>query len=156
MGRAGGASVRQRGRTSDALDGERDLEHAVERRGRLVLRVEARLGASYGNSILAEWVHYGGPPPRGRDCTSIDLCDNPIEIQTEKAVMLIAQTRPEIAWALRARWCGHGRVGVERFEIFQVLAGDYSKRSFFEFTKTGEAMAFNLLFPRAARMRVAA
>lgn len=121
------------------------------------LRAEVRLGSSYGNCILADWVRYGGPPPRGRECCgATDLAENPIEIQTERAVMLISRTRPEIAWALRARWCGHGRVGVERFEIFEALAGQHSKRSFFEYTKQGEAMAFNLLFPNATRMSVAA
>lgn len=117
---------------------------------------EAMLGSAYGNSILADWVRFGGPPPRGRDCTQADPQDNPIEQQTERAVMMIAKEREAIAWALRARWCGSGRIGVERFELFQALAGAYSKRSYFEFTKLGEAMAFNILFPNAERMRVAA
>lgn len=108
-------------------------------------------GVSYGNCILADWVKFGGPPPRGRECCGgVDLAENPIEQQTERAVMIIAKSHEHVAYALRARWCGAGRVGVERFELFQALSRtDYSKRSYFEFIQRGEAMVFPLLFPRA-------
>lgn len=108
-------------------------------------------GVSYGNCILADWVKFGGPPPRGRECCGgVDLAENPIEQQTERAVMIIAKSHEHVAYALRARWCGAGRVGVERFELFQTLCRhDYSKRSYFEFIQQGHGMVFRLLFPNA-------
>lgn len=108
-------------------------------------------GVSYGNCILADWVKFGGPPPRGRECCGgVDLAENPIEQQTERAVMIVAKSHEHVAYALRARWCGAGRVGVERFELFQALCQhDYKKRSYFEFIQQGHGMVLRLLFPNA-------
>lgn len=111
----------------------------------------APAGVSYGNCILADWVKFGGPPPRGRECCGgVDLAENPIEQQTERAVMIVAKSHEHVAYALRARWCGSGRVGVERFDLFQALCRhDYSKRSYFDFIQQGHGMVFLLLFPNA-------
>lgn len=150
---------------------QKAIEYRLERWGRAfriypgdkseeaaALETEAELGRSYGNSILADWVKFGGPPPRGRECCGIDdPCDNPIEQQTERAVLIVAKTHQDIAWALRARWCGTGRIGVERFELFQALCRhEYSKRTYFELIQQGHAMTFALLFPKAGAQRAAA
>jgi hypothetical protein len=135
------------------------IEYRLERWGRanrILVRTEdyedeaeAALGRAYGNCILAEWARYGGPPPKGRDCSGEDPAENPIEQQTEMAVMQIAIENPDIAAALRARYCGRGRVGVERYEVFKVLAGDYSRATYFRAIQIGKDMAFRILKPLA-------
>jgi hypothetical protein len=113
-------------------------------------RAEIDLGRAFGNCLLADWVKYQGPPPRGRDCSGEDLAENPIEQQTERAVMIIAKTRPECAWALRARYCGRGRVGVERLELFGELSGTkYTRRQFYECIQSGCLLIAGILFKPA-------
>jgi hypothetical protein len=70
----------------------------------------------------------------------------------EQAVAELAKEAPQIAWSLRAMWCGRGRRGVERYELAKALCGcSFSKSEFYLRCQLGFAHVARFILRKAQR-----
>jgi hypothetical protein len=76
-------------------------------------------------AVLIE--HAGEMPPRptGFRPFHVDL----LAMQVEDCVREVFHAEPVPAWAIRAYYCGEGRRGVERYDLFRALAKSTASRS---------------------------
>jgi hypothetical protein len=80
--------------------------------------------------------HKGEMPPRCVGFKPLEVSNTAMQI--EDVVRDIFHQDKQLAWALRAYFCGAGRRGVERYEFFKALTGrSISRKTYFEYVDTG-------------------
>lgn len=95
--------------------------------------------------------HKGEMPPRPTGFRPLTL--PPAEMQIEDIVHGIAIEAPELAWVLRAYYCGSGRRRVERLALARLFLGRrITARAYFDY----HAQGFDLVRDALQRMRNAA
>lgn len=75
--------------------------------------------------------HKGEMPPKVVGFKPLEV--SPTAMQIEDVVREVFRVDKQLAWALRAYYCGAGRRGVERYEFFKALIGrSLSRKAYFE------------------------
>lgn len=116
-------------------------------------RDRERLGHRSKDMLQVLIEHKGEMPPRPTGFKPLE--GDPLAQQIEDLVREIFQTDDKtIAWALRAYYCGNGRRGVERYELFLALVGrKVPKTAYFGYVQAGACVVREKLLQIAQGVR---